>query len=309
VDWATLGTALTRLHLGWALLGWALTSLLIVGLALRWQIFLRQQRITLPFITVLSLTWAGQFFNSVLPGSTGGDVVKIYQLCRFVPDRKAAAAATVFLDRLTALVALVVLAGIAMIIDPVPLHVLSMQSLSTRMLSWLFISLAMLALATGLLFRAIRSTLWGGRLVRTLAAAKDNLSLNQRLLAAVLLAFAIHLTNFLIAYLFARALGISITYLQILIIVPVVLFFVMLPITINGHGLRELLLIGYFSQMGFTLTGHPETGVREIAIAFSLLLVANDLLWSIPGGIWYMLRFKPAERRLTTSPESGRNTF
>jgi uncharacterized protein (TIRG00374 family) len=292
VDWSALSAVLTRLHPGWALAGWALTSLLIVGLALRWQIFLREQKIELPFATILSLTWAGQFFNSFLPGSTGGDVVKVYQLCRLVPDRKAAAAATVFVDRLSAFLALLVLAVIAMTIDPVPLRLLSAQSLSLRTLSWiLFLGIAALA-GAALLFRTLRSTFWGGRLVRTLVAAKNNLSFNRRLLAAVFLAFAIHLINFFIAYLFARALGISITYLQVLVIVPVVIFLLMLPVTINGHGLRELLLISYFTHMGITLSGHPESGAREIAIAWSFLLVTNDLLWSIPGGIWYLARFK-----------------
>lgn len=292
MDWGALGAVFTRLHPGWALAGWALTLLLIAGLALRWQIFLREQKIELPLPTIFSLTWAGQFFNSFLPGSTGGDVVKIYQVCRLVPDRKAAAAATVFVDRLSALLALLVLAVIAMIIDPVPLRALSTHSLSIRTLSWIFLAFVVAALAAGLLFRTLRSTFWGGRLLRTLIAAKNNFSFNRRLLAAVLLAFAIHLVNFLIAYFFARALGISITYLQVLVIVPVVIFLVMLPVTINGHGLRELLLIAYLTQMGITLSGHPESGAREIAIAWSLILVANDLLWSLPGGIWYLARFK-----------------
>jgi hypothetical protein len=69
--------------------------------------------------------------------------------------------------------------------------------------------------------------------------------------------------------------------------------------TINGHGLRELILIAYFTEMGITVGRSGGSGVREIAIAFSLLLVADDLLWSIPGGIWYMLRFKaPAARSI-----------
>ena len=292
---------MTRLHFGWALAGFAVSFLIIVGLAVRWRIFLRAQKIELPFITIFSLTWAGQFFNSILPGSTGGDVVKIYQLCRLAPDRKAGAAATVFVDRLTALLALVVLAGISFVIDPAPLGILSTESLSPRMmLGWLLLALAVMVIVAWLMFRLIRSTHWGGRVIRTLAAVKDNLSFNWGFLAAILLAFAIHLANFSIAYLFARALGISITYLQILLMMPVLLFLVLLPITINGHGLRELLLIGYFTQMGITLSGHPESGVREIAIALSLLLVTNDLLWSIPGGIWYLVRLKAPARASDT---------
>ena len=292
MDWGALVAVLAHLDARWALLGWALSLLLIAGLALRWQLFLRQQGIQLPFTTVFSLTWAGQFFNSILPGATGGDVVKIYQLCRLVPDRKAAAAATVFVDRLSALLALLVLAGAALVIDPVPLRILSAQSFSTRTLVWLLLLALIVLLAASISFRAIRSTFWGGRLLRTLAAAKSHLSFNWKVLAAVALAFALHLLNFLIACLFAKALGISVTYLQVAIIVAVVMLLIMLPVTINGHGLRELLLIAYFTQMGIGIGWFGGSGTREIAVAFSLVLVANDLLWSIPGGIWYMARFK-----------------
>ena len=67
---------------------------------------------------------------------------------------------------------------------------------------------------------------------------------------------------------------------------------VMMPITVNGHGLREVLLIFYFGKLGLGLADHSSMGVQETAIAFSALLVANDLLWSLPGGAWYFLRFK-----------------
>ena len=77
VDWKALTAILGHLDARWASLGWALSLLLIAGLALRWQIFLRQQGIKIPFTAVFSLTWAGQFFNSILPGATGGDVVKV----------------------------------------------------------------------------------------------------------------------------------------------------------------------------------------------------------------------------------------
>ncbi|HEX8280303.1 MAG TPA: lysylphosphatidylglycerol synthase transmembrane domain-containing protein, partial [Chthoniobacterales bacterium] len=102
LNWAQLGSVLARIDWRWAAAGSILTGLLIGALAARWRIFLREQKIELTFGTVLSLTWAGQFFNSVLPGSTGGDVFKIYQLCRLAPDRKAAAAATVVVDRFSA---------------------------------------------------------------------------------------------------------------------------------------------------------------------------------------------------------------
>jgi hypothetical protein len=80
----------------------------------------------------------------------------------------------------------------------------------------------------------------------------------------------------------------------VLIIVPAVALLIMLPVSINGHGLREVLLIGYFTQLHVTSAGQSAIGVREIAVAFSLIQVANDLLWSLPGGLWYMMRVKSA---------------
>ena len=63
---------------------------------------------------MLSLTWLGQFCNTFLPGSTGGDVVKFYRVCRLAPNSKTAGFAALVADRLVALVALVLLAGTAL---------------------------------------------------------------------------------------------------------------------------------------------------------------------------------------------------
>ena len=227
-----------------------------------------------------------------------------YRVCGIDPDREQGwrqyllALLAFSVVSIVALFALLVLTGCALIIDPVPLRTLSTQSYSARTLLGLLVLFLFAVLAALFLFRTTRSTLWGGRLMRTLAATKSHLSLNPKALAAGSLAFILHLLNFLIAYLFAKALGLSITYLQVAIIVAVVMLLSMVPVTINGHGLRELLLIAYFTQLGLGLDRAVGSGVREIAIAFSLLLVANDLLWSIPGGIWYKARFNAPIRNV-----------
>jgi len=162
----------------------------------------------------------------------------------------------------------------------------------TKTIVWATVALLVTLVIAGFLLRAMRGTLWGERLLRTLVAARKSFVFGWRWMSAFLIALAMHLVIVTVAYFFARALGISMSYLQALIMMPVIALFVMLPITISGHGLRELLLIGYFTEMGVTLTGNPGGAVRETAIAFSLIMVANDLLWALPGGIWYLLRFK-----------------
>jgi uncharacterized membrane protein YbhN (UPF0104 family) len=298
VDWVAFAAVLKRLDYHWALAGWSLGVFVVTGNALRWQIFLGKQGINLPFTTVLSLSWAGQFFNSMLPGSIGGDAVKIVQICRLVPDRKAAAAATIFVDRFTAFALLGVLAAGAVALDPTPLTILLAQfnAVSATMV-WLITALFVAAIALWLILHLLHLTHWEGRVFRTLAAARENLRFDRRLLAAFSLTIVIHLLTFLVAYSLAKALQIRITYLQVIVIGSAVAFCIALPVTINGHGLREFLLVAYFTQVGLTSSAYGGNVVREVAIAWSLLLVGNDLLWSVPGRFWHLLRLRA--RRLT----------
>ena len=290
VNWGQLSGILAGLDLRCAASASALTMVLIGGLAVRWRFFLRQQNISVPFAKLLSLTWAGQFFNCVLPGSTGGDVVKIYQMCRLEPERKAAAAAAVFADRLSASFALLFLAAIAFTFEPLPLRVLSAWPLNWWNVSLACFGLTVAAfLAVWIASRMIRATQWPGRIVRMLKAVRSGFSFDFSTTAAVALALGLHLLNFFIVFLFAKALGLTITYSLTLAIMPVVLLMVMLPVTINGHGLRELLLIGYFNHLGIRLATSPVADVRDVVVALSVLIVANDLLWSLPGGLWYLI--------------------
>ena len=289
---------LARADLRWALSACALSIAVIAGLALRWWVFLRRQGMAVPYRTVFELTWAGQFFNSILPGSTGGDFVKVYQVCRLLPERKADGAATVIVDRLSAVVALLLLAAIALAVEPGPLRVLGDARLP--ILSIILVALVVATIAW-LILRAVQPAALLSRVNRVFSACREALSLDAVLLGAFLLAIAIHLLNFFIVYGFARALGIGISYPQTLMMMPVVLFLLMVPITINGHGLREVLLIAYFTYLHVTFSGAASAGTQEIVVALSVLVVGNDLVWSVPGGILYFARFRNPRSATTDS--------
>jgi hypothetical protein len=163
------------------------------------------------------------------------------------------------------------------------------------------------ALALWLGWRFLRHTELYGRARRTLAAARRNFTFTGAFAAAVALAFAVHLWNFFVVYLFARSLSIPISYGQLVLIMPVILFVLLIPITINGHGLRELLLIAYFGHLGIVATGRSDVSVQDTAVALSLVTVTNDLLWSLPGGLFYLANFRSrsvrGEGSLPTVPD------
>ena len=69
----------------------------------RWYVLVRG--IDLPFTPGLAarLGLVGTYYNAFLPGSVGGDLVKAYYIARGQPGRRAAAVATVVIDRLIGL--------------------------------------------------------------------------------------------------------------------------------------------------------------------------------------------------------------
>ena len=288
LDWSAVGAILGHADRWLLAVASALTILPVFLLAARWQIFIRQQGISVSGRSVFFLTWAGQFFNTVLPGNTGGDFVKIFHLCRIAPERKAGAVASVVIDRLTALAALLALAACSLVRQPIP-KLPDDWSLP----AWLPVAVAVATLlsAAACIFLWRRLNLQA-RLAGFIAAMKRGGRPGLPLAAGFALSFGIHLISFFLFFLFSRALGFSITYANTLIFLPVLLVLMMLPVTVNGHGLRELVLIYYFHALRIVPASGIGAGAAEVVVSLSILMVANELLWSLPGGIVYLARFR-----------------
>lgn len=309
LQWRELESVFAGAQLGLLAVVLAGSPLLIGLLTWRLQLLLRLQGIALPFGALLRMTWAGQFFNAFLPGSTGGDVFKLYHIGRLAPEAHAAGAAAVMLDRLLALGALLLLAGLAFAVEPAPLRQLLGQGVTVGgILPWLV--LGGLALAAGVFLFRRRLTRAGGRLARllaavgrVLAAARQGFRWNRLTVGAVLLALATHLGNFLGVYLLAHALHIGISFPQTVLMMPVVLLVIMLPITINGHGLREMVMIGYFQLLHLGGPAGSAVAPAQMAVALSLAFVANDLGCSLPGGLWHLLA--PMPPKTVTPPAAA----
>ena len=109
----------------------------------------------------------------------------------------------------------------------------------------------------------------------------------QLTMFAVICSLIVQLLIFLSAFFIAKAVGIDVTFFQIVIIVTIVTCIISLPISIGGHGVREggfLLMFSMFSSLG-TQTDEP---FQEIVILFSLLYLSLNLFWGIFGGVVYL---------------------
>lgn len=88
-----------------------------MAIALRWQRLLRAQKIELKYAQAFRLTLIGLFFSFALPGGVSGDVVKAYYIAQHKADRRMTAIASIGIDRLFGVVAMLGLALTVMSTD------------------------------------------------------------------------------------------------------------------------------------------------------------------------------------------------
>lgn len=104
VDLSDIGQRLLQANLGWVLAGFLLFNLSLVVRAYRWLLLLHGIGSPIRFGRLVSLYFAANFFNSVLPSGFSGDVIRAVEAAQDVPAQTAAG--TVIVDRATGLLAL-----------------------------------------------------------------------------------------------------------------------------------------------------------------------------------------------------------
>jgi len=95
-------------------LSFCLLPLLILLSVIKWQILLKSKGHEVSISYLFKLYLVGYFFNNFLPSNVGGDLVRGYELGTFTGN-KSEAMASVFMERLTGLIVLVVIATISFI--------------------------------------------------------------------------------------------------------------------------------------------------------------------------------------------------
>ncbi len=105
-------TTLAHANVNLLLLGLVIIGPIYLIQSYRWWLLMRARGLDCTLWKAFRLTMVGSFFNYCLPGTTGGDLVKAYYSARR-SDRRTDSVMTVIFDRVTGLLGLVVLGGIA----------------------------------------------------------------------------------------------------------------------------------------------------------------------------------------------------
>lgn len=266
---------------------WLLTAVLAQFAAktfwvLRWRALLRAVDHPQPAAELFRLILVGLFFNNFLPSSVGGDVVRVLGLARCGVSR-AVAAATVLGDRVVGILALAILASVGGILGP---------RFWPGEGPWG--AGAVFAGVTILLVLAFGNPAVLGRLARLRGLPKTIARRAQRLLdslallagrtrgvaAAVTLSLGLAACSAVFHWSVARSVDIQVPLMAYFVIIPTVMLFAALPITLNGLGIRELGLVGFLGAQGV-----PESN----ATVFALLAFALPLVFAAAGGLLFLV--------------------
>ena len=273
-------------------------------MAERTRLMLKHWAVKLTRGSACAVTWIGQFCNNFLPGGMGGDMVKFYRVGRLYPHARAGTLVALIADRLMALAALVVLSLAALSLgDRQTLRLLvtgtAFGAWRERFPAWwvaLLLALGAVAFIALLVWRFRRAIIDRGaaHLQSVRDALRQGGRFDRNLAAAFVLAVLVHSLGMVGAYCFAHALAIPITLPQTFLVWPVVLVAMMMPVSVNGHGLREFILIYYFERWQLTSHLAGGAGTRESVVALSLLVVVSDLICNLPGGLLLLASTRPA---------------
>jgi glycosyltransferase 2 family protein len=229
--------------------------------AVRWWLVCRALGLTMAARRSLELVYVGWFFNQFLPSAVGGDVVRALHTRALGADW-ARTVHSALLDRLLALEAMVVI-GVA----GWPLLSALIGDAAAR--GGIALLLGAVALGFALLLA-----------LRTGFSASARAVLLTRVAApAIVVSVLVHLATALAAWLIARALGLSVSLGAACVLIPLVLFVTMLPISIGGWGVREGAMIAAFGYAGI-----EPAAAFTLSVLFGLSFVAA----SLPGALLWL---------------------
>jgi uncharacterized protein (TIRG00374 family) len=288
-DLGEVAARFTGARFEWLLFAFAVNTLGNVLGAWRWQLLLRSQGRRIGIPRLFNTYLVGLFFNNFLPSTIGGDVVRAADAKKKGGGTLTENLTVVLVERLIGLLATLTLGGIAALtgeanrIDP--------------RITWALA--AALVLSAGGLYLALHAGF--RRLVLNLAE-RIPVAFVRRTVGKMVAAFELFsrargalLGNFVLSlgfqfllivhfYLIQFAFGGTVPFVSFLVVVPLVFCVMMLPIAINGLGVRESAFVWFLSRAGMD----PATALA-LSLASYVIAVGQGVLG---GGVYLYRQFR-----------------
>jgi len=288
IDVARLWATVQRASILWLIVALGIYAVNLLVSTWRWHLLLHAQQVAVRRRSLLGSFLVATFFNNFLPSNIGGDVIRISDTAG--PARsKTRAAAVVLTDRALGLMALVLVAAlgasIAATVHPAALPIWPV---------WLWAGFLAGAAASapavfapdgfGRLLRPLTvfHPEWVGNRIDKLTDVLSRFRAQPSALARCF-AWAIFVQATIVVFYFAvsYALHLNLSLSDLAVIVPLSFVVQMLPISVNGFGVREAAFSFYFTRLGQPI---------ESAMLISLVPQALIMISSLAGAAVYVSR-------------------
>ena len=305
VDWTGFKDMLSDINVFYFILSFVIAFVMLLSSCLKWQLMLRMQGARLGFLFLLKNYYIGYLFSVLLPSNIGGDVVRSYYIGKRINEQYTAAV-SVFLERFTGILYLLLLAIVTPFLVPkllwywriiIPMAgslILLLFVIFFAMNEKLIYKLNSLVLRIVDLIRFVNKKLhlnilnrmldkimsfyekifekgmkFYKKLARTVGYFKHRAGY---LIATILLTMLFYTwTWFNILFAF-RTFNIDINMIDIISLVPIIMLVSMIPITLGSIGLAEGAYVFYFALAGIK----PESAfIMSLLLRFKLIVLAT----------------------------------
>lgn len=283
-----------QMDLAYFLLGALCYFLCVTFSAVRWWWLLRVNGLGIRWMEAQRFTWIGIFFNNVVPGQTGGDLIKALYIMKRCPGERLPALVSVVVDRIIGLASLALLGALVVLFAFDRFWVLALGI-------WAVLLLVVL-LGVVAFSRRIRRAVYLKHLLEKLPARlRSSLERidqavhfyrahSKGIFAWLVLGMGNHVVAVLSVVLIGKALGVGLPTGEYFVLVPVINIVSALPLGPNGWGVGEALYGQLFAEYGAVYAiGVPDPSRARVmfsrGVALSVLYRLHLTLWSLLGGI------------------------
>jgi glycosyltransferase 2 family protein len=283
IDFRQFGATLRNAQIDILIIGFLILWLGHYICIYRWRMLMRPLMPVLSLGNLFGIYCIGLFFNLTFPTVVGGDVVKMYYAGKPSKSYAQSFAAT-FLDRDAGMLAMMIIACVAIVIYPV-----SVPGIPVTIIIWsVFVAFVLgnIAIFTPPCHRLITNILHRLHLPRV--ALKIDMISNAFqimgkhpaiLFGSLIISFINQLLVISVTWIMALGLRLNVPPYYFLVFVPVITLISMIPISLNGMGLREYSFMSLFGAIGV-----PHASCIALGVISSIVVILS----SIPGGIVYI---------------------
>lgn len=245
-----------------------------IFMAYKWYLLLKARGVKVSIYDTVRIYYIGTFASFFLPTTIGADLVRVYKLHNEKKDG-VKILSSVILERMLGFIASALVASVGI------LSLIYILKLDLWRFLWIsviifmsFIFFLIMSFNSHYIFKRLRKGAIYERLDGLYRAYMDYKDNKMLLVVFIILSSLEQLVPVIANYIAAYAIGLYVPILYFLAIIPIVQLFTKMPISFNGIGINEGLLVYFFSLLGLQKSNAFTIGlVGHAAILLSVLPV------------------------------------